>query len=459
MAIGLCGIARHQRCSWCACEFSEAEAQRCCAACGVVGFCSACEGHRAWHVSSGECAALGALGDAHADAEACLVIRAVLRAATASDDEDDDDAACFWDLAGSPDVLSDRQTAHLTAAVDALAPASAVAPLLASHDRAGASGVALLRLALSKLACNSHAFGFGGAGGSGGALGGTGRALWPRVELLNHECAPNAYMTVTPRRGSSVEATVRALRPLARGVVASICYCPLDWMTSAERRAQLHVSYGWACGCGACASGTGDGELTARHTSRRADTDDDGEDDARALAAAVAEAETMLSDGDAEGAADIGRILERGVERLGLAPSHRITFALLALRRDAAAALGDHASAAEFGGAWLAALAASPQLSALLDPATRCHALAAHALALDASARASPSAAARRITRARAKECGVARSRVAEAAELARVTLGVDDPLTKSLSARAAAGCSDDDEHAEGHEEEDCEEA
>ena len=220
-------------------------------------------------------------------------------------------------------------------------------------------------------------------------------------------------MAVAPAQGVGLRATVRATRALTCGEEASILYMPLDLLTTAERRAKLRAAYGWTCLCCACERTLADARLVAVAPG--------GGDDAAvsALSGALDEAEGMLADGDADGAAALAQILARGADRLALGPSHRARLRVIALARDAAATRGAPYEATIAARAWLAAAA---PLAALLDPATRCHAAAA--LALAHAAQSGPR------TRATRTEMDTALHR---ATDEARTTLGAEDELTCRL--------------------------
>jgi len=225
----------------------------------------------------------------------------------------------------------------------------------------------VVALGLAKLACNSHAF--GGCDG--------GRALWPRVELMNHACNPSAYMVVTPVAGKGLQASVRALRELPPGALVTISYQPgLGGLTSTERREVLGSKLGWTCSCEACSHQLHDQLLTQRTKGAGTSTLDDGNDDdesavvQRALAdlkegANEAEATLALSqqgrgggggdtgeDGDgASGGAAFASFLARGLLRgalgspLRLGPSHSLVLHLRALHRDVTWAVALEAAA------------------------------------------------------------------------------------------------------------------
>lgn len=180
----------------------------------------------------------------------------------------------------------------------------------------------------------------------------------------------------------------------------------------------LLASHGWVCCCDACEARTHDDELV--HLKERVDAAD-----VVALSEGMTEAEQALASGDAETAAFLCSVFQRGVFR-HLGTSHRLRLRVLATARDAEGACGDDQSAAEAAEAWLEA--ARP-ISELIDPAAICHGLVAFANALNAIQTGE-----RRHTRAEK-----ARAAFQEAALLARITRGDTDDLVSKLAHAAAA--------------------
>lgn len=81
-------------------------------------------------------------------------------------------------------------------------------------------------------------------------------ALYPRVAILNHSCAPNIRNRFDGRR-----LTVSATRPLAAGAEVFNCYVSTEaQMPTAERRAALSAQYGFECECTRCTAADGDAD-------------------------------------------------------------------------------------------------------------------------------------------------------------------------------------------------------
>lgn len=417
-AIGLTPDARKELCSCCLLS-SQAQLSESlflvCAECNEATFCADCtaSGARSWHGTSGECQAFSAMGRTMT-AEGALVIRSLCGqvrggrtteatvAATGSiptlsigHRDCDDDADCFDDLtpASIEDVAPELRD-RLQASVEVLLPVADILRL----PRAS------IELGLAKLACNAHDFG-------------QGRAIWPRIELFNHSCAPSAYMVVSPVHGLGLRATVRALRPLNPGENATISYQQLDGLTSTQRRQALRRSSGWECCCEACCGRLHDALLAARGS-------DATDADVEALGGGLEEAEAALAAGDAETALHLCALFARGARGLGLGPYHALAARIRALQRDASWALGDVAAAAEHSAAWLRAV---EPVAALVDPAARCHGLTTHALALLECARGRGGAIATR------KRTADARAALSDALALASATLGEGDVITSRL--------------------------
>lgn len=75
-----------------------------------------------------------------------------------------------------------------------------------------------------------------------------GSALFPRLHLLNHSCAPCASVEFET---DSHRATVRALRAVEAGEELTISYCD-ESLDTAERAAEL-LEYRFKCRCERCA--------------------------------------------------------------------------------------------------------------------------------------------------------------------------------------------------------------
>ena len=319
-AVGLNPAAKSEVCGWCCAPGTEVDL---CGSCGRVGFCSSCRPHRmTWHTTSGECSALQNIqteDDGVYAATAALLIRAVLRADTC-----DDDADCFWNLTGSVEELNDLQLSSLELMTQILTPAL---PNL-GIDKATA------QLGLAKIAQNAHDFGYG-------------RALWPRLELINHSCGPSAYVCVTATEGVGLSSTVRALREIPAGDAVTIMYRGVSGLHSSERKAELKAKYGWECKCEACVNGFCDDLLGSQAS----------QGEIASLDQAISEAESLLAAGDAAGAAGLLQIFERAGERLQLGGSHKLKLRVLGLQRDLATATGDHAGAVVAARRWAAAAA------------------------------------------------------------------------------------------------------
>jgi hypothetical protein len=353
-----------------------------------MGFCSSCD-CLSWHKTSGECSALSAIkhdeAAGAAAATAAQLIRATLRARNPGDD-----AEHFWDMAGDTEDLSTSQQSFLEEVMVLLGP---IAPRLAIQP-------VQLRQGLAKLALNGHDFG-------------PGRAIWPRAALSNHSCAPSAYWTTHAKRGVGLSITFRALRDLSTGDAVTNAYRFLGGFTAAERQVQLQSTYGWRCQCEACHIRQHDELLGCGADADAVNT----------LDRAVTEAESSLAQGDAEDAGMLAGMFGRGARRLQLGSAHRLQLRILALRRDAAHATGDHVEAADAGREWVQA--AEP-VQRLLDPAVLCHELAVLAAILRAMAEAAEEGDMQAI-KSEADEV------TQRATALARAALGAHDDLTRTL--------------------------
>jgi hypothetical protein len=148
-----------------------------------------------------------------------------------------------------------------------------LAPTCAS--RAAPPASAPLRSDLLAATLRVNSFGVGGdaagAGSSGGGawaqLAGGGVALYPRVSLVNHACAPTARtFRVPPPAGAdgaedagdvdADEPPARALEArtdIAAGQEITISYVPPTW-ARAVRRARLRSAYDFECACARCAA-------------------------------------------------------------------------------------------------------------------------------------------------------------------------------------------------------------
>lgn len=81
-------------------------------------------------------------------------------------------------------------------------------------------------------------------------------ALYPRVAILNHSCAPNIRNRFDGRR-----LTVSATRPLTAGTEVFNCYVSVEAQTpTAERRDVLSAQYGFECECTRCVAIDGDAD-------------------------------------------------------------------------------------------------------------------------------------------------------------------------------------------------------
>lgn len=77
-------------------------------------------------------------------------------------------------------------------------------------------------------------------------------ALYPRIALLNHSCAPNIR-----NRFDGTRLTVSARTALAAGAEVLNCYCSVDALLAGdERRQLLSAQYGFECACTRCSNET-----------------------------------------------------------------------------------------------------------------------------------------------------------------------------------------------------------
>jgi hypothetical protein len=119
-------------------------------------------------------------------------------------------------------------------------------------------------LARRVLAANSFGVGATAAGSeaAGYAQGGEGRALFPGIAMVNHDCNPNARTFQEGGGGSLPRRVLEARRDIAAGEEVTISYLPTTWVKPA-RAARLAAVWGFACACGRCATAHDD-SLAAR---------------------------------------------------------------------------------------------------------------------------------------------------------------------------------------------------
>jgi hypothetical protein len=176
------------------------------------------------------------------------------------------EAPAMWERAGAlhaPSLTPDE----LDALLYQLAP---------FHGGAAGSGAlpALPRAELARRVLAANAFGVGaaaaGSEAAGFAQGGEGRALFPGIAMVNHDCNPCAR---TFQEGEAAEGgggggeqprrrVLEARRDIAAGEEVTISYVPTTWVKPA-RAARLAASWGFACACARCAAGHDD-SLAAR---------------------------------------------------------------------------------------------------------------------------------------------------------------------------------------------------
>ena len=385
-SIGLYPSACTELCSWCCSPAAVAV----CHQCARVSFCSECTSKLDWHTKSGECQAMQALSssaDGPEAANAALFIRSILRC---TQQPDQDDADCFWHLTGAEEELNSTQSTALHRALLLLAPVLGILSLTEQQARRG----------LCKIAQNAHDFG-------------SGRALWPRVELMNHSCGPSAYITVTSTPGTGLTATVRALRPLQFGQPITITYRPLGGQLSSERQAELFAKYGWQCCCPPCHSKLGDTAFECGAQQSELVAFGDG----------LREAEAMV-DADPASARSLVQLFARGAARLKLGSAHRLRLQLLSVERAIASSLAEADRAVDSARAWWAAV---EPVQTLMDPADFVHELAALGMALQN--KPAPTT----------QDLVEAAEALSKATGLALAALGEDDMLTRQLVAFTAA--------------------
>ena len=154
-----------------------------------------------------------------------------------------------------------------------------LAPTCATRDALPSVSPLRRELLAATLRVNSFGVGDDAAGGSSGAGGGGGGgggawaqlasggvALYPRVSLANHACAPNArtvraHEAAAAGAGSDADADadeppvrlLEARTDIAAGDEITISYVPPTWAKSV-RRARLRAAYDFECGCPRCAA-------------------------------------------------------------------------------------------------------------------------------------------------------------------------------------------------------------
>jgi hypothetical protein len=145
------------------------------------------------------------------------------------------------------------------------------------HGTPGGCGAlpALPRAELARRVLSANSFGVGaaaaGSKAAGFAQGGEGRALFPGIAMVNHDCNPNArtFQEAVEEGGVGVggddgapRRVLEARRDIAAGEEITISYVPTTWVKAA-RAARLGASWGFACACTRCAAAHDD-SLAAR---------------------------------------------------------------------------------------------------------------------------------------------------------------------------------------------------
>jgi hypothetical protein len=103
-------------------------------------------------------------------------------------------------------------------------------------------------------------------------------AVFPKLALMNHSCAPNSVVTIgyeAGHSGSVLVASVRALRAIATNEEVTISYYPLGINPTEIRQAAIYSKHDFLCGCGACSldESSADRDLLEQHETHFGDVE------------------------------------------------------------------------------------------------------------------------------------------------------------------------------------------